>query len=73
MVSNGKLHRTDGPARDWPKEQFKSGILKDRRLNRCFTNVKREDGTKRYYNEKGELHRTYGPAVECANGIKSGT
>jgi hypothetical protein len=37
---NGKLHRTDGPAKDWPSKEKRSGILKERRLNRCFTNVK---------------------------------
>lgn len=27
-----------------------------------------DDGTKEYYNEDGELHRTTGPAAEWANG-----
>jgi hypothetical protein len=30
-----------------------------------------ENGTKKYYNEKGELHRTDGPAVVRADGGKS--
>jgi len=30
-----------------------------------------EYGTKWYYNEQGQLHRTDGPAVEYANGDKS--
>ena len=28
-------------------------------------------GTRRYYNNADELHRTDGPAVECSNGHKS--
>ena len=29
-----------------------------------------EDGSRRYYNTNGELHRTDGPAVEWSNGVK---
>ena len=29
-----------------------------------------KDGTKRYYNSKGELHRIVGPAIEWSNGTK---
>jgi hypothetical protein len=28
------------------------------------------DGTVRYYNSSGQLHRVYGPAIECPNGSK---
>jgi len=28
------------------------------------------EGTKRWHNEQGELHREGGPAIECANGTK---
>ena len=29
-----------------------------------------EDGTRRYYNTAGQLHRTDGPAIEWADGTK---
>ena len=29
-----------------------------------------DDGSRRYYNTNGELHRTDGPAVEWSNGVK---
>ena len=29
-----------------------------------------EDGSRRYYNTNGELHRDDGPAVEWSNGVK---
>ena len=31
----------------------------------------REDGTVRYYDEKGDRHREGGPALECADGTKA--
>ena len=31
-----------------------------------------EDGTCRYYNTAGQLHRTAGPAVKWADGTSSG-
>jgi hypothetical protein len=60
-----KLHRTDGPAREWPKEGIKEWYFEGKKVEPMFHECKvDEDGTKKYYNEKGELHRTYGPAVE---------
>ena len=73
---NGKLHREDGPARE-----FVDGI-KDYWLN--GEQVKEEDlpmnkwpkysvdefENKIWKNEKGELHREDGPAMECLNGNK---
>ena len=29
------------------------------------------DGTVRYYNSSGQLHRVYGPAIECPNGYRA--
>ena len=29
------------------------------------------DGTLRYYNTRGELHRLYGPAIECTDGYRA--
>lgn len=30
-----------------------------------------DEGTKRWYNEQGQLHNEHGPAIEYANGSKS--
>jgi len=65
---NGILHRTDGPAVEWPhgtKEWWLNG--KQHRIDGPA--VEYSDGSKAWY-LNGELHRTDGPAIEYSNGMK---
>ena len=66
---NGRLHRTDGPAVEWPngyKEWYLNGKLH------------KEDGPAREWPDGNKLewwlnnkrHREDGPAIECKNGHK---
>jgi hypothetical protein len=66
--SSGKLHRTDGPAREWSngsKEWHVNGKL--HRIGAPA--VEWADGTRQWW-FKGKLHRIGGPAVEYADGAK---
>ena len=68
---NGKLHRTDGPAKEWSdgsKEWFLNGQL-HRTDGPAYEVHVYDDGTKEWF-LNGKLHRTDGPAVEWFDGIK---
>jgi hypothetical protein len=67
-IVNGKLHREDGPAKEWldgTKEWWLNG--------QCHREdgpaVERANGDKAWY-LNGELHRENGPSFEGANGYK---
>jgi hypothetical protein len=61
---NGELHRTDGPAKDWPSEGIQEWYFEGKKVEPMFHECKAENGTKKYFNEKGELHHTHGPAMK---------
>jgi len=66
---NGRLHREDGPAKEFPNgEKF---WLQNGQLHRVDGPAcEYLDGTKCWY-QNGQRHRDGGPAVECSNGTKS--
>ena len=76
---NGKLHREDGPAIehvDSTKLWYLDGErLSEEEFLKTMQNKPRKQvdqyGTIRYYNNKNELHREGGHAIEYANGDKS--
>jgi hypothetical protein len=82
---NGILHRVDGPAKEYSngdKEYWLNGELvkeKDLPINKEKELIKEEwpkcelneFGNKYWRNEKGELHRLDGPAIEFVNGDKN--
>jgi hypothetical protein len=67
---NGLLHREDGPAFEGAsgnKEYYLNGMpikKEDLLTNKWPKCILDEDGNKNWRNEKGELHREDGPAVE---------
>ena len=68
MVSNGKRHRTDGPAVEYPngtKEWHQNNQL--HRTNGPA--IEYPDGAKYWY-QNNQLHRIDCPAIERANGTK---
>lgn len=82
----GKTHREDGPAIEWNdgrKEwRLKGKLLTKNQFDKRVGNSKKVDkaskskmivdtnGDKRWVNEKGDLHRVDGPAIESTNGTK---
>jgi len=82
----GKTHREDGPAIEWSngkKEwRLKGKLLTKHQFDKRVGNSKKVDktlkskmtvganGDKLWKNEKGELHRVDGPAIEKKNGTK---
>ena len=77
----GKLHREDGPALEWAdgtKEWFLNGHnYSEEGFNKKVTEIKDppteidSDGNKIWKDDKGNLHRLDGPAVEYTNGTKA--
>ncbi len=68
-LSNGKLHRTDGPAieyNDGGKRWYQNGEYH----RNDGPAIEYMDGTKAWY-QNGELHRVDGPAIEYFDGTKS--
>ena len=77
---NSKYHRLNGPAiecangskqwfidgKKYTEEEF------NKKINLVPDNIMKidADGTKRYYNKDGQLHREDGPAIESPNGNK---
>ncbi len=80
---NGERHRTDGPAvenasgtKEWwihgkyysDEESFQKALKEKTRTDSIMTTD--EKGNKYWRNEKGQYHRTDGPAVEWTDGSK---
>jgi len=65
---NGKLHREDGPAVEYPNGT-KFWFLNDLLHREDGPTVEYENGTKEWW-LNGKLHRTDGPAMEWPNGEK---
>jgi len=65
---NGKLHREDGPAVEWPNGS-KYWYLNDKLHREDGPAVELPDGTKRWC-LNNQYHREGGPAIEWANGTK---
>ncbi len=63
---NGKLHREDGPAVEWPNGE-KHWYLNGKLHREGGPAVECANGTKAWY-LNGKYHREDGPAVECADG-----
>ena len=66
---NGKLHRIDRPAIEWP-DGTKEWYLNGKRHRTDGPAVEEVDGSKHWF-LNGKLHRTDGPAIERANGYKA--
>ena len=70
----GLRHKEDGPAREWAngsKEWHIDGKkLTEAEFNNRSTCTVDSDGTKRWRNKEGQLHRTDGPAIEWSDGDK---
>ena len=65
---DGKLHRTDGPAVEWP-DGTKQWYLDDKLHRTDGPACEGADGEK-HWCLNGKLHRTDGPAIEYADGTK---
>ena len=65
---NGKRHREDGPALEWPSGS-KSWFLNGKYHREDGPAVEHSDGTKAWY-LNGKLHCEDGPAIEYADGCK---
>jgi len=65
---NGKRHREDGPAVEWPNG-YKAWFLNSELHREDGPAVEHADGGKEWW-LNGELHREDGPAIEWANGTK---
>ena len=66
---NGKYHREDGPAIEWP-DGTKFWYLNGKYHREDGPALEYADGTKKWY-LNGKLHREDGPALEWADGSKS--
>ena len=66
---HGVAHREDGPAKiiNGLKEYWIDG----REVTQYDVYTVDGKGAKKWENEKGQLHRLNGPAIECANGDKA--
>ena len=70
MPKNVKYHL--GAAKVNLLNDLQEGVEHADKLSEEITNVKTDnDGTRRHYNEAGQLHREGGPAIEHANGSKA--
>jgi len=67
-LSNGKLHRRDGPAIEFP-DGYKAWWVNDKRHREDGPAIEWADGTKQWW-VNGNLHREDGPAIEGADGTK---
>ena len=65
---NDQLHRTDGPAVEYP-DGSKYWYQNDQLHRTDGPAVEYSDGTKHWY-QNDQLHRTDGPAIECPDGSK---
>jgi hypothetical protein len=64
----GELHRTNGPAVEWPSGT-KEWFIKGQRHRTNGPAVEYSNGDKEWYIED-KRHRINGPAIECADGDK---
>ena len=67
-LPDGKYHRTDGPAYEWP-DGSKFWYLNGERHREDGPAVEHPDGRK-FWCINGKLHRTDGPAIEWGDGTK---
>ncbi|MDP2696416.1 MAG: hypothetical protein Q8O87_04200 [bacterium] len=63
---NGKLHREDGPAIEWP-DGTKQWYINDKLHREDGPAIEYINGTKSWY-INGKRHREDGPAIEYSNG-----
>jgi len=66
---NGKYHREDGPAIEYP-DGTKAWFLNGKRHRENGPAIEQPDGTKEWY-LNGKLHREDGPAIEEPDGYKA--
>lgn len=66
---NGKIHREDGPAIEYPNDGIKFWYHNGERHREDGPAAEWADGTKKWY-QNGKLHREDGPAVEYPSGSK---